>query len=219
MTYVKICGLRTTADVDAAVAAGADAVGVVMSGRSPRHVEPELARTLADHAAGRATTVLVVNDLPVVEAIVRAQAAGVDVLQLHGPGYDHADFAACEQAGVRTWRATSLAHDPDPQVGGHGEEALLLDSPAPGSGHRWSAADLRTRPEGHWLLAGGLDPDNVADAVTELGPWGVDVSSGVEGSRGVKDRDRIRAFVAAVQRLDGTRSSVQSPQSPNPGAR
>ena len=214
MTFVKICGLRTPADVDAAVDAGADAVGVVMSERSPRHAEPALARTLVTHAAGRATTVLVVNDLPVAEAIARAREAGVDVLQLHGPAYGADDFAACAAAGVRTWRATSLAHDPEPHAGGHGEEALLLDSPAPGSGHRWSAADLRVRPEGQWLLAGGLDPDNVAAAVAELEPWGVDVSSGVEGSRGVKDHDRVRAFVAAVQRLDGTRSSAQSPQSP-----
>ncbi len=219
MTFVKICGLRTPDDVDAAVTAGADAVGFVMSSRSPRHVTPELARALVDHLADRAVAVLVVNDLPVGEAIDQATSAGVGVLQLHGPAYDVADFAACADAGVRTWRATSLAVDPEPRLGSHGEEALLLDSPDPGSGHRWSAADLRARPTGRWLLAGGLDPDNVADAVAELSPWGVDVSSGVERSRGVKDHDRIRAFVAAARQPTGTRSSAQSPHSPAPGAR
>ncbi|MFB9313999.1 phosphoribosylanthranilate isomerase [Nocardioides plantarum] len=199
MTFVKICGLSTPADVDAAVEAGADAVGFVMSSRSPRHVTPALATTLVDHVAGRALTVLVTNDLPVDEAVTQAVATGVDVLQLHGPAYDAGAFAVAAEAGVRTWRATSLAQDPHPRTGSHGEDALLLDSPVPGSGHRWSAADLTTRPTGRWLLAGGLDPDNVAAAVAELAPWGVDVSSGVESSRGVKDHTAVQRFVAAVR--------------------
>ncbi|WP_148616006.1 phosphoribosylanthranilate isomerase [Nocardioides rubriscoriae] len=219
MTFVKICGLRTPDDVDAAVAAGADAVGFVMSSRSPRHVTPGLARALVDRVGGRALTVLVTNELALADAVAQTRATGVDVLQLHGPTYDAAAFASAAEAGVRTWRATSLAADPEPRTGSYGEEALLLDSPDPGSGHRWTASDLRARPTGRWLLAGGLDPDNVADAIAELAPWGVDVSSGVEVSRGVKDHDRVRAFVAAVRQTAGTRSSAQSPQSPAPGAR
>ena len=199
MTFVKICGLRTPADVEAAIAAGADAVGFVMSARSPRHVPPEVAATLVGEVAGRALAVLVTNDLPVEEAAAQATAAGVDVLQLHGPAYDVQAFGVAAAAGVRTWRATSLAADPHPRTGDHGEDALLLDSPVPGSGHRWSAADLVTRPTGRWLLAGGLDPDNVAEAIAELAPWGVDVSSGVESSRGVKDHDLVERFVAAVR--------------------
>ena len=197
--FVKICGLRTPSDVDVAVAAGADAIGLVMSPRSPRHVSGGLARELVEHLAGRATSVLVVNDLAVGAALEQVVALGVDVLQLHGPAYDAAAHAAARAAGVRTWRATSLALDPSPEVGSQGEEALLLDSPVPGSGHRWAAADLAVRPTGPWLLAGGLDPSNVAAAIAELDPWGVDVSSGVEATRGVKDHDLVRAFVAAAR--------------------
>lgn len=202
--YVKICGLRTTQDVDAAVAAGADALGFVMSPRSPRHVAPDLTRTLVDHLAGRATAVLVVNDLGVEEALDHVADLGVDVLQLHGPAYGATAFAAARRRGTRTWRATSPAALGDDLVvaspdGSLGEEALLLDSPVPGSGHRWSAADLAVRPTGRWLLAGGLDPTNVAAAIAELAPWGVDVSSGVESTRGVKDHDLVRAFVAAAR--------------------
>jgi phosphoribosylanthranilate isomerase len=199
VTFVKICGLRTPADVEAAIAAGADAVGFVMSSRSPRHVTPGLATELVAHVDGRALTVLVTNELAVDEATAQVATTGVDVLQLHGPAYDAGSFARAAAAGVRTWRATSLAGDPEPRTGSHGEEALLLDSPVPGSGHRWSAADLQTRPGGQWLLAGGLDPDNVAAAVAELAPWGVDVSSGVESSRGVKDHALIERFVAAAR--------------------
>lgn len=197
--FVKICGLRTVDDIDATVGAGADAVGFVMSPRSPRHVSVDLARDLVEHLAGRATSVLVVNDLDAATAASYVVELGIDVLQLHGPAYDATGHAAARAAGVRTWRATSLAADPAPVVGSLGEEALLLDSPDPGSGHRWAAADLAVRPEGAWLLAGGLDPANVAAAIAELDPWGVDVSSGVESTRGIKDHDLVRAFVAAAR--------------------
>lgn len=197
--FVKICGLRTPADVDAAVAAGADAIGVVMSPSSPRHVTTDEARALVEHLAGRATAVLVVNEMSAEAALDQVAATGVDVLQLHGPAYDVGSFRACADRGVRAWRATSLAHDPQPGVGSHGEEALLLDSPVPGSGDRWAAADLAEPLTGRWLLAGGLTPDNVAGAVADLAPWGVDVSSGVESTRGVKDHDLVRRFVEAAR--------------------
>lgn len=197
--FVKICGLRTPADVDAAVAAGADAIGVVMSPRSPRHVTTDEARALVEHLAGRATAVLVVNEMTAEVALEQVAATGVDVLQLHGPAYDVGSFRACAHRGVRTWRATSLTTDPQPGVGSHGEEALLLDSPVPGSGDRWAAADLAEPLTGRWLLAGGLTPGNVAGAVADLAPWGVDVSSGVESTRGVKDHDLVRRFVEAAR--------------------
>lgn len=200
--FIKVCGLRTRGDVLAAAEAGADAVGFVHSRRSVRHVELDRAAELSAAAPAGLVRMLVVNDLPLDAAVAAARATGVDVLQLHGPGYCRADFEAATVAGVRTWRATSLAHEPDLRVGAWGEEALLLDSPRPGSGQAWRFDELTTRPVGRWLLAGGLDPDNVAAAIAAVRPWGVDVSSGVEAERGVKDHDLVRLFVAAARASD-----------------
>lgn len=199
---VKICGLDTVANVRAAVAAGADAVGVVMSPGSPRDRTAADAATLLAAAtdaaaeAGRTVdTVLVVSSMPAAEAARTAVEIGASVLQLHGR-YDADDVAAARAVGPRVWRATSLRDEPDPRVGARGEDVLLLDAPVPGSGERWDTAGLAGLGlDGPWLLAGGLSPANVADAVREVRPGGVDVSSGVESSRGVKDPDLVRAFV------------------------
>ncbi|WP_128984129.1 phosphoribosylanthranilate isomerase [Streptomyces roseicoloratus] len=201
--FVKVCGLATTADVDVAVEAGADAIGLVISGTSVRGLTRDRAAALAAHARAhtpaRVLSVLVVNDTPAAEAAALARELDVDALQLHGP-YGEADFAAAASLFPRLWRATSLKERPDTRVGAYGEEVLLLDSPRAGSGARWDLSLLDTaRPEGTWLLAGGLAPENVAEAIGAARPWGVDVSSGVESSPGVKDHDRIRAFVAAAK--------------------
>lgn len=201
-TFVKVCGLSTPGDVETAVEAGADAVGLVVSEGSPRSVDPARLADLARLAPEDVATVLVTATLPVDEAIELVRAHGIDVLQLHGRRYGAEDFARARAAGVRTWRAASLADEPDLAVGALGEEVLLLDSPAAGSGSRWDLSTLAQPPVGRWLLAGGLDPDNVADAIATARPWGVDVSSGVESARGVKDHGRIRAFVAAVRAAD-----------------
>lgn len=200
---VKICGLDTPATALVALEAGADAVGVVVSPRSPRHrTEAEAAQVLAAvrDAAPDVARVLVVNDTPAAEATALAQRIGADVVQLHGGAYAAGDGRLVTDAGLRLWRATSLRPDTDLEVGAWGEEVLLLDAPVPGSGEQWDTSALaERRPAGRWVLAGGLDPDNVAAAVRSARPWGVDVSSGVESARGVKDAARVRAFVAAAR--------------------
>ena len=193
--FVKICGLRTPEDVRVAREAGADAIGVVISSSSPRAVEPALAAELVAGAEGL-TTVMVCHDLGVDDAVATAREVGVDVLQLHG--YDEADNRRGAELFDRVWRATSATVGPT-VVGAHGEEALLLDSRTPGSGEPWDLSVLDRRPEGRWLLAGGLDPDNVGASIAAARPWGVDVSSGVESVRGTKDHDLVRRFVAAVR--------------------
>lgn len=198
--YVKICGLSTIESARVALDAGADAVGVVMSRRSRRTVSADVAREIAGFVGGAADVVLVVDELPAAEAAAVAGGIGADVVQLHGTAYRSDDVAAAAGAGLRVWRATSVTSADEVDVGSWGEEALLLDSPDPGSGRRWDFAVLEGRPlRGRWMLAGGLDPDNVAEAVASARPWGVDVSSGVESAPGVKDLDRIRAFVAAAK--------------------
>ncbi|MFI6867764.1 phosphoribosylanthranilate isomerase [Nocardia sp. NPDC050406] len=194
--FVKLCGLRTEEDVATAVAAGADAVGFVFT-PSPRQVSVEVVRRLLEGVPAHVLSVGVVHGIAAAEAGDLARAAGVDALQLHG---DYPKSAFEELAGVRLLRATSLTAETDVRTGAYGEEWLLLDSPVAGSGERWDLAALgATPPTGQWLLAGGLSPANVAEAIAAARPWGVDVSSGVESSRGVKDHGLMREFVAAAR--------------------
>ncbi|MEU8618621.1 phosphoribosylanthranilate isomerase [Streptomyces sp. NPDC048623] len=202
--FVKVCGLATTADIDVAADAGADAIGLVVSGTSVRGLTRDRAAALAAHARAhtpaQVLSVLVVNDTPAAEAAALAREIDVDALQLHGPAYGEKEFAEAAAVFPRLWRATSLKERPDTRVGAYGEEVLLLDSPRAGSGSRWDLSLLdAARPEGPWLLAGGLGPHNVAEAVEQARPWGVDVSSGVESAPGVKDHGLIREFVAAAK--------------------
>lgn len=197
--FVKVCGLDTVESARVAVEAGADAIGVVISQGSPRNLSVEAATEIVDVVRADVETVLVVSDMPAPQAAETALAIGVSILQLHG-GYTREDFSQALRRFDRVWRATSLSDDTDLHVGAWGEELLLLDAPRAGSGQRWDLDSLDTRrPDGRWLLAGGLSPDNVAEAVRLALPGGVDVSSGVERARGVKDHDAIRAFVAAAR--------------------
>ena len=202
--YVKVCGLDSVANARVAVEAGAHAIGVVMSPASPRHLDFATARQVVDAVRDDVDTVLVVREMDAVAAADMAGRLGVRVLQLHGGRYGRDEFARALERFPRVWRATALADDTDLAVGAWGEERLLLDAPRAGSGERWDLAALdRRRPTGEWLLAGGLDPANVAGAIATARPWGVDVSSGVESAPGVKDPDRVRAFVAAASGASG----------------
>lgn len=198
--YVKVCGLSTVESARAALDAGADAIGVVMSPKSPRHVSVDTARELCAFVGDDADRVLVVNRMPASDAVDMAREIGADVVQLHGSGYTEADFAAALPRHPRLWRAISWDGYIGIPVGAWGEETLLLDSPKPGSGVTWDLSRLRDgAPSGRWLLAGGLSPENVASAIAEARPWGVDVSSGVESAPGVKDHALIHAFVTAAR--------------------
>ena len=195
--YVKICGLTSVEAAHAAIDAGADAIGVVMNQTSVRRLDFDRAAEIVAVGRGRVDTVLVVNDMTAIEAAQTASALGVSVLQLHG-NYSAEDFVSAISIFPRLWRATSLKRSPDVTVGAFGEETLLLDAPTPGSGERWDLNQVGI-VDGDWILAGGLNPDNVADAIATIHPWGVDVSSGVESSPGVKDLDKIRKFIAAAR--------------------
>ncbi|MFI5610755.1 phosphoribosylanthranilate isomerase [Amycolatopsis sp. NPDC051903] len=195
--FVKICGLRTAADVTCAVEAGADAVGFVLC-RSPREIGRAEAAELAAGVPADVLTVGVFKGVPVENVRAAVAETGIRAVQLHGSGYSRADFAALGDLPVKLIRAISLKDGATPEAGEYGEDLLLLDSPQAGSGETWDWSALST-PDGDWLLAGGLSPGNVAEAVATVKPWGVDVSSGVESSRGVKDQGLIRAFLAAAK--------------------
>ncbi|TWS24082.1 phosphoribosylanthranilate isomerase [Tsukamurella sputi] len=193
--FVKVCGLRTPEAVDAAVEAGADAVGFVFAPGSVRLIDPASASVLLARVPERVETVGVFRGQPIDEVVRLARASGVGTIQLHGDEPD--DHFARAAAGFRTIRAISAARFTE---SGHaGQERLLIDATVPGSGATFDPADLPVPPSVDWLLAGGLRPDNVAALIDAFEPSGVDVSSGVESAPGVKDPALIRAFIAATR--------------------
>lgn len=200
-TRVKICGINSAEALDAAVKAGADYVGFVFFPRSPRAVTPAQAGALSKgRSGGPARVGLFVN--PTDDDVMAALAEiALDVLQIYGaPG--HA-AALRVRFGVATWAAVGVASASDLPSTASSVDGLLieakapLDAAQPGGNAQvfdWSILRGWNAPT-PWMLAGGLAPDNVAEAVRISGAPAVDVSSGVERSRGVKDPALIRAFV------------------------
>ncbi|MEU8837903.1 phosphoribosylanthranilate isomerase [Streptomyces roseus] len=194
--FVKICGLKTGHDVGAAVDAGADAVGFVFAPGSPRTVDAVTARALAAGVPDSVLTVGVFRGQPVEEVRRFAEESGVRGVQLHGD--EGPEFYEALRAEGRTLLRATAEHVK--RCGEYGEDLLLLDAPDPGSGKPWNWGSAEfTAPEGRWLLAGGLTPGNVREAVATTGAWGVDVSSGVERERGMKDPALIRSFIEAAR--------------------
>jgi phosphoribosylanthranilate isomerase len=210
VTLVKICGVNDAAGFDAAVAAGADMVGFVFYPASPRAVTPAQAAGLSSRTAGGPERVglFVDPDDALLESVLAALP--LDVIQLHGEETPARAADIRARFGRPVMRALGVAEPADlarladyaPAV-----DRFLLDAkPPPGAslpGGNAAAFDWRLvagaaipRP---WLLAGGLTPDNVAEALRQSGAPGVDVSSGVERARGVKDPARIAAFVKAAR--------------------
>ncbi len=196
--FVKVCGLSTPESVRTAVEAGADAVGFVLT-RSPREVSPAQVRDLLPAVPAGVTAVGVFRDEPAGTAVGLARTAGLGWVQLHGDRTPD-DIRAVQDAGMKVIRAITMSAGAE-DFADWGEDLLLIDAAVPGSGEAWDYASVRSRGLSgrRWLLAGGLDPDNVARAAGEAAAWGVDVSSGVESSRGVKDLARIGAFVRAAR--------------------
>jgi phosphoribosylanthranilate isomerase len=200
--FVKVCGLSTAESVREAVDAGADAVGFVLTA-SPRVVSPSQASSLLAAVPAGVSPIGVFRHEPVADAVAIARAAGLDWIQLHGPR-SRGDVALVHDAGMKLIRAVTMGAAPE-EFEDWGEDLLLIDAAVPGSGEAWDYASVAALPalQGrHWLLAGGLDPANVGAASTAAHAWGVDVSSGVEASRGVKDLAKIRAFVHAAKGAD-----------------
>lgn len=207
---VKICGLRTPETLHAAIEAGADWVGFVFFPKSPRHVSLDEARALGQLVAGRAQKVALLVDAP--DAMIADVIAALqpDFLQLHGHETPERVGEIKQRFGVPLIKAVGIAGQDD-LIQARAYESvvdwMLYDAKPPkqavlpgGNGVSFDWTLLKEAgKQHHFMLSGGLDADNVANALAITGAAGVDVSSGVESAPGIKDTKRIKAFMAAVR--------------------
>jgi phosphoribosylanthranilate isomerase len=210
MTRVKICGIRTLEQADAALGAGADYLGFIFHRPSHRYVEPgmvgEIVGACRERHGGpeRWQAVGVFVDEPLDTVTQAAELAGLDLVQLCGSE----DRAFAERVGTPVVRVVHVEADgtfaSPPDLTVHGAQRLLLDTKLDGHfggtgvTYAWDAVrDVAATS----FLAGGLTPDNVGEAVRAARPWAVDVSSGVERNK-LKDPVLIRAFIEEVRRVD-----------------
>lgn len=204
-TRVKICGITRLEDALAAARAGADALGFVFYPPSPRYIDPESAAAIVDVLPPFVTSVgLFVDPRP--DEVERTLArARIDLLQFHGD--ETPQF--CERFGVPYIKAVRMREDVDliefaqPYRRARG---LLLDAYVSGTfggtGTRFNWKLIPARVPAPIVLSGGLDVSNVRDAILQVRPWAVDVSSGVEAAKGIKDERLIQQFIAGARDAD-----------------
>jgi phosphoribosylanthranilate isomerase len=215
---VKICGLSTPQTLDATIAAGADLAGFVFFAKSPRHIDLDTARALGEQAAGRIQKVALTVDADDAALAEIVAALRPDMLQLHGHESPERVGAVKARFGLPVIKAIGVASAADVAAARSYDgvaDWLLFDAkPAPdatvpgGAGVVFDWDLLRNITAAKWMLSGGLDPENVAAALRQTQAPAVDVSSGVESARGVKDAGKIATFVAAVRALSSRPATV-----------
>lgn len=206
---VKVCGLRSLVDAEAADAIGADYLGFIFHSRSPRHIALEQWRALAPNLPARRR--VAVSVLPTVADLEAWDAAGFDAFQVHFPIETEASVVAAWSAAVgpeRLWLAPRLPQGtPFPVWLLEHARTILWDTYVPGgyggSGRTGDWDGFRRASEAHpgtnWILAGGLGPANITEAIAATGARFVDVNSGVEAAPGIKDPARLQAFADALR--------------------
>lgn len=198
--WVKVCGLTRPTDVEAVIDAGADAIGLVLVVRSVRRIDLVHASGLAAIAKGRAEIVVLVEGSPA-SAVATAMRIGADTVQPYGPEAVETAMAAIAE-GLHALLPVPVAPGEAIDVSGvpDGARPLLDTATAESSGGSGRSFDwLRARGADGAVVAGGLNPANVAEAVAAARPWGVDASSGLEAVAGVKDHVKVAAFVEAAK--------------------
>ena len=198
---IKICGITRPGDAEQALALGADTVGCVFHAESARHVTAEIARDI-QIAVGNAGTLVGLFVDPTVDQVQAVlDRIDLDVLQFHG----QESPAFCEQFQRPYLKAVAMSADVDLSAVNKAYESargLLLDSAHEGqfggTGQRFDWDWIDAGLENRLMLAGGLSADNVGEAIRQVRPAAVDVSSGVERDKGIKDSDRMRAFIEAA---------------------
>ena len=202
MVHVKICGITNLEDAQAAVDAGADALGFVFYPPSPRYVTPEQAGQIIQTLPPFVTTVGLFVDVALDTVNDMARRCGLDRIQLHGR--ETPEF--CRQVtrpvikAIRIKNAQSLTPVPDYKVSAYLLDAYVEGALPGGTGasFAWELA-ARAKPYGPVILAGGLTPENIEVAVAQICPYGVDVSTGVERAPGIKDHQKVRQFIARAK--------------------
>jgi phosphoribosylanthranilate isomerase len=213
MTRLKVCGITRPEDAELAVEVGAWAIGFILWQGSKRYVEPAMAAGSARSVRRRTELVGVFVNPTLDEVAHAADLMGLTHLQLHGDEGPSFCTAAAQRTGCRVIKALRIRSRADIADAKRFHTDLhLLDSP--GNGRTWDwrlAAERRTRIP--LILAGGLTPANVGEAIAEAYPWAVDVASGVESEPGIKDPAKVRAFADAVAEASPmTSGAVMSPQ-------
>lgn len=206
-TRVKICGITRREDAQAAVRLGADAIGLVFYPSSPRAVTPEQASAIVDRLPPYVTVVGLFVDAPRRQVTEVARAVPLDLLQFHGSE----SAADCGGHGRPWTKAIRMSDSVDlEQLSRQYTEAagLLLDTYRAGvpggTGETFDWQRIPPELASRIILAGGLDPHNVEQAVRQVRPYAVDVSGGVEAAKGIKDAEKMMAFIAGVKRGDNS---------------
>jgi phosphoribosylanthranilate isomerase len=187
--FVKICGITNREDAEAAIEAGAQALGFIFHGSSPRSVDPSAVHSWIGLIPSKIwkVGVFVNESREQVEEI--ATDLDLDIAQLHG-----VETPRNYPRRIRVWKAIRITEANSPGDSGRAE-ALLLDGPGSGQKFDWS---LAAGVSGKVILAGGLTPENVREAIEKTNPWGVDTASGVESEPGRKDHARMKMFIKAA---------------------
>jgi phosphoribosylanthranilate isomerase len=199
---VKICGITSEADALLAVGLGADAIGFVFA-PSTRQVAPQAVRRIIERVPPEILTVGVFRNEARSRVVEIVNSIGLRAAQLHGDETAEDTRWVAERVAV-TIKAFPAGHRNIARIDDYGVQTVLVDAESPGSGEvfDWRLAEGVVDPA-RLIVSGGLDADNVGDAIAHLHPFGVDVSSGVESEPGRKDPHKVRAFIIAARAAAG----------------
>lgn len=210
-TAIKFCGFTQPDDITHAITLGVDAVGLVFYSPSPRAVTPVQARELANAVPAFTTVVALVVNMPEHELVALAQQVAFDIVQFHGDESAQACKLMAERIGKRWIKALRISDDDTSAtilakieaLKALGACSVLLDAYHPekfgGTGERFDWDKIPKASPLPIILAGGLTPDNVADALAQTSVYGVDVSGGIESAKGIKDTQKMTQFLQRVR--------------------